>query len=204
MQWIHFVCATTERQGHTCVQVSSGCVLSQVARENGISLPRTIAASCAIRVSERPTNCTSVGAWYSLLATFYETGVRFSCHLHGLGTFNYSISNFPHVMTHRSTLTTDTGSSSWSVVSKSQESASVSAVHKRAADKGNRQREVWQGNGPIRHVETCPDFIFTARAHTTKSTVKILAANTHCKYFLKISEQCDYCNLTDPWRNVHP
>jgi hypothetical protein len=31
-------------------------------------------------------------------------------------------------------------------------------------------------------------FIFTARVHTTKSTVKILAANTHCKYFLKIAE----------------
>jgi hypothetical protein len=40
-----------------------------------------------------------------------------------------------------------------------------------------------QANGPIRHVETCPDFFFTARAHTTKSTLKILAANTHCKYF---------------------
>jgi hypothetical protein len=38
-----------------------------------------------------------------------------------------------------------------------------------------------QGNGPIRHVETYPDFCFTARVHTTKSTVKILAANTHCK-----------------------
>jgi hypothetical protein len=30
-----------------------------------------------------------------------------------------------------------------------------------------------------------PWFLFTARVHTTKSTVKILAANTHCKYFLK-------------------
>jgi hypothetical protein len=29
---------------------------------------------------------------------------------------------------------------------------------------------------------------FTARVHATKSTVKILAANTHCKYFLKIAE----------------
>jgi hypothetical protein len=29
---------------------------------------------------------------------------------------------------------------------------------------------------------------FTARVHTTKSTVKILAPNTHCKYFLKIAE----------------
>jgi hypothetical protein len=29
---------------------------------------------------------------------------------------------------------------------------------------------------------------FNARVHTTKSTVKILAANTHCKYFLKIAE----------------
>jgi hypothetical protein len=26
-------------------------------------------------------------------------------------------------------------------------------------------------------------FFFTARVHTTKSTVKMLAANTHCKYF---------------------
>jgi hypothetical protein len=43
-----------------------------------------------------------------------------------------------------------------------------------------------QGNGPIRHVETCPDFFFTARVHRTKSAVKILAAKTHCKYFLKI------------------
>jgi hypothetical protein len=31
-------------------------------------------------------------------------------------------------------------------------------------------------------------FFFTARVHTTKYTVKILAANTHCKYFLKIAE----------------
>jgi hypothetical protein len=47
-----------------------------------------------------------------------------------------------------------------------------------------------QVNGPIRHVETCPEFFFlTARVHTTKSTVKILAANTHCKYFLKIAFQ---------------
>jgi hypothetical protein len=47
---------------------------------------------------------------------------------------------------------------------------------------------VSQGNGLIRHVETYPDFFFTARAHTTKSTVKILAANTHCKYFLIIAK----------------
>jgi hypothetical protein len=30
-------------------------------------------------------------------------------------------------------------------------------------------------------------FFFTARVHTTKSTVNILAANTHYKYFLKIA-----------------
>jgi hypothetical protein len=24
--------------------------------------------------------------------------------------------------------------------------------------------------------------------------MKILAANTHCKYFLKIAEHCQYCN----------
>jgi hypothetical protein len=35
-------------------------------------------------------------------------------------------------------------------------------------------------------------------------TVKILAANTHCKYFLKIAEHGQYCSLPDPWRNVHP
>jgi hypothetical protein len=47
-------------------------------------------------------------------------------------------------------------------------------------------------------------FFFTARVHTTKSTVKILAAKTQCKYFLKIAEHCQYCNLPDPWRNVYP
>jgi hypothetical protein len=31
-----------------------------------------------------------------------------------------------------------------------------------------------------------PSFFFTARVYTKKSTVKILAANTHCKYFLKM------------------
>jgi hypothetical protein len=58
----------------------------------------------------------------------------------------------------------------------------------------------------IQHVKTCLDFFFffTARAHTTKSTVKILAANTHYKYFLKIAENGQYCSLSDPWRNVHP
>jgi hypothetical protein len=45
-------------------------------------------------------------------------------------------------------------------------------------------------------------FFFTARVHTTKFTVKILAANTHRKYFLKIAEHRQYCNLPDPWRNV--
>jgi hypothetical protein len=45
---------------------------------------------------------------------------------------------------------------------------------------------------------------FTVRVRTTKYTMKILAAKTHCKYFLKIAEHCQYCNLPDPWRNVHP
>jgi hypothetical protein len=45
---------------------------------------------------------------------------------------------------------------------------------------------------------------FTARVHTTEYTVKILAANTHCKYFLKIAEHGQYSSLPDPWRNVHP
>jgi hypothetical protein len=48
------------------------------------------------------------------------------------------------------------------------------------------------------------NFFFTTRVHTTKYTVKILAANTHCKYFLKITEHGQYCSLPDPWRNVHP
>jgi hypothetical protein len=43
-----------------------------------------------------------------------------------------------------------------------------------------------QRNGPIWHVETCPDVFFTARVHVTKSTIKILAAITHWKYFLKL------------------
>jgi hypothetical protein len=59
-------------------------------------------------------------------------------------------------------------------------------------------------------------FFFTARVHTTKYTVKILVANTHCKYFLKIAEHGQYSSLPDPWRhgqysslpdpwrNVHP
>jgi hypothetical protein len=63
---------------------------------------------------------------------------------------------------------------------------------------------ILHGNGLTRHVETCPDFFFTAREHTTKSTVKILAANMHCSYFLKIAEHGQYCSLPDPWRNVHP
>jgi hypothetical protein len=33
---------------------------------------------------------------------------------------------------------------------------------------------------------------FTARVHTTKSTVKIVAAKTHCKYFLKIAEVTNF------------
>jgi hypothetical protein len=31
-------------------------------------------------------------------------------------------------------------------------------------------------------------FFSTARIHTIKSTIKILAANTHCKYLLEITE----------------
>jgi hypothetical protein len=31
-------------------------------------------------------------------------------------------------------------------------------------------------------------FFSTARVHATKSTVKIVAAKTHCKYFFKIAE----------------
>jgi hypothetical protein len=45
---------------------------------------------------------------------------------------------------------------------------------------------------------------FTARVYTTKYTVKILAAKTHSKYFLKIAEHGQYSSLPDPWRNVHP
>jgi hypothetical protein len=55
-----------------------------------------------------------------------------------------------------------------------------------------------QGNGPIRHVETCPDFLFATGVHTTKYTVKILAANTHCKYFLKIAEVTHFFCMRNP------
>jgi hypothetical protein len=37
--------------------------------------------------------------------------------------------------------------------------------------------------GMVRSDMSKPALIFTARVHITKSTVKILAANTHCKYF---------------------
>jgi hypothetical protein len=39
----------------------------------------------------------------------------------------------------------------------------------------------------VRSEMSKPALIFfsTARVHTTKYTVKILAANTHCKYFFK-------------------
>jgi hypothetical protein len=43
-----------------------------------------------------------------------------------------------------------------------------------------------EGSDPT--CRNLPWFFFTARVHTTKSTVKILAANTYCKYFLKIVE----------------
>jgi hypothetical protein len=47
-------------------------------------------------------------------------------------------------------------------------------------------------------------FFFTARVHTTKSTVKILAAKTHCKYFLKISEVTHiFCTRTACARGLH-
>jgi hypothetical protein len=59
---------------------------------------------------------------------------------------------------------------------------------------------IWQGNGPIRYEETCPDFFFfTARVHTTKSTVNILAANTHCKCFLKIAEVTHFFLYAEPF-----
>jgi hypothetical protein len=45
---------------------------------------------------------------------------------------------------------------------------------------------------------------FTARVYIIKSTVKILAAVMHCKYFLKIAEHGQKCSLPEPWRNVHP
>jgi hypothetical protein len=49
---------------------------------------------------------------------------------------------------------------------------------------------VWVWKGMVRSDISKPAliFFFTARVHTTKSTVKILAAKTHCKYFLKIAE----------------
>jgi hypothetical protein len=58
----------------------------------------------------------------------------------------------------------------------------------------------------VRSDMSKPDliFFFNTRVHKTKSTDKILAANTHCKYFLKIAEHCQYCNLPYSWRNVHP
>jgi hypothetical protein len=39
---------------------------------------------------------------------------------------------------------------------------------------------------------------FTARVHTTKSTIKILAANMHCKYLLKIAEITHFFLYAEP------
>jgi hypothetical protein len=51
-------------------------------------------------------------------------------------------------------------------------------------------RDPVTNKGMVRYDMSKPAliFFFTARVHTTKSTVKILAANTHSKYFLKIAE----------------
>jgi hypothetical protein len=54
-----------------------------------------------------------------------------------------------------------------------------SELHKTIADKGMVRSDI---------SKPAMIFFFTARVHTTKSTIKILAANTHCKYFLKIAE----------------
>jgi hypothetical protein len=48
---------------------------------------------------------------------------------------------------------------------------------------------IWTHKGMVRSdMSKLALIFFTARVHTTKSTIKILAANTHCKYFLKIAE----------------
>jgi hypothetical protein len=83
----------------------------------------------------------------------------------------------------------------------------------------------WGGTnkGMVRADMSKPALIFfTARVHTTKSTVKMLAANTHCKYFLKIAEvthfsvrgtactrdlynphnSCDETAQAWPWRTI--
>jgi hypothetical protein len=52
-------------------------------------------------------------------------------------------------------------------------------------------RETLETNkGMVRSDMSKPVLIFflNARVHATKSTVKILAAKMHCKYFLKIAE----------------
>jgi hypothetical protein len=41
-------------------------------------------------------------------------------------------------------------------------------------------------------------FFLSARVHTTKYTIKILAANTHCKYFLKIAEVTHFFLYAEP------
>jgi hypothetical protein len=50
--------------------------------------------------------------------------------------------------------------------------------------------EIRTNKGIVRsdRSKPAPISFFTARVHTTKSTVKILATNMHCKYFLKIAE----------------
>jgi hypothetical protein len=49
----------------------------------------------------------------------------------------------------------------------------------------DRWKRVYSHKGMVRSDTSKPAMIFflTARVHTTKSTIKILAANTHCKHF---------------------
>jgi hypothetical protein len=46
-------------------------------------------------------------------------------------------------------------------------------------------------------------FFVTARVYTTKYTIKILAANTHCKYFLKIAEVTHFFCTRNHLYNPH-
>jgi hypothetical protein len=62
------------------------------------------------------------------------------------------------------------------------------------------RRTKWTHKGMVRSDMSKPALIFfsTARVHTTTSTIKILAANTHWKYFLKIAEFTHFFLYAEP------
>jgi hypothetical protein len=77
LQWIHFVYVTNERQGHTCVQVSSDCLrISCSAWECYLAPTNNCVLPVVFMSRNGQQTVTSAGAWnwlgYDSLATFIK------------------------------------------------------------------------------------------------------------------------------------